>query len=149
MEFFTNTYELSITTHTHLDKKKRPVYEFRAATIAERRRETDTANHLDRLADPESGEDIEDPIEYIEAVLPHIKNRLLAVKVGKKTAPALMDLEETLDYTSIIELFWSMRNNEEFSVLLKKKLRSPLSSSMVESAKVATDAAEPLDNEAK
>lgn len=150
MDFFTNKYDLSITTHLDLEDKKRPVYEFRAATIKERREETETAKYLDRLADPKAADDVDDPIEYIEAVLPHIEKRLLRVKVGKKAVKSLMNLEETLDYTSIVELFWSMRNNEEIGVLVKKKLALPSNSNTAESVKDATtNATGPQEKKAK
>lgn len=149
MDFFTNTYEIELSTHTEKPKGKVPAYEFRAATIKERRAENKVSKWLsDIMENPEN--DVDDPIEYIEAVLPHIQNRLLFVRVGKKRKAALIDLEETLDYTSIMELYMSMRLQEEMRILDKKKSLSLSNLSSAESAnRVPANATGPQDKKAK
>lgn len=149
MDFFTNTYELTMSAHDDAPENERPYYQFRAATIKERRIETQVANRLTSLADPDSEDDVDDAFEYIVLVLPHIQKRLLSVRVGKKNQKALLDIEGTLDYTSIVEMFWRMRNGEEISILAKKKSRLLSNSNTAESAPAVKDATGPRAKKAK
>lgn len=149
MEFFTNTYGLSLSTHADKPEKKRPVYEFRAATLKERRKETELSKWLIEITN-NPGEDVEDPLDFVEPVLDAIKKRLLFVRVGNKRKASMMDLEETLDYTSVMELYMSMRLQEEIRIADKKKSSSLLSLSTGEFAKpVAEVATVPQDKKAK
>lgn len=149
MDFFTNTFEVTLTTHEDLKKERQPVYEFKAATIKERRAENKVSKWLSDIIENHEN-DVVDPLEYIEAVEPLIKNRLLGVRIGRKRKADLMDLEGTLDYTSIIELYMSMRLQEEARIADKKKLRLLSNLNTGESAKpVQQDATEPQGKKAR
>jgi len=138
---FTPTYTVGLSLHHELPEKDRLLYEFRAATIAERKAERFFYDFINGIEDEDAREISID--QLAEDLLPLVSARLVAVKRGGDNTPDEMDIENRIDQSSLIELFQASYLHELPSIAQKK--RSLLLSSMRlgGSAETAEDAPEP------